>query len=390
MTAAELATVLAGVVAVGVLAETVRRHWARRGAAGAVGRRWLAAGMSCMALSLLADTRLSERTSRVLLGSAQGGELVSTVTVMGAAWCAGGFVRSLRGPGTSAARAAVALAICAAVEVTLGLVGALKQPGLGRVVFALVSGGYVAVWLVLLSRALHRATTRVGPELRRGLRLSRLGVVLGALALTTRAVGLVVLDAPVRSPVALLLAATALLVFAAGVSLADWTRGVRQWRNTRRRRRELWAVALLDRLVQPVWRDAASGREFAADTYRRVLRIRDAQLKLRPYVHPGVRPLTLRLAWRDGVSATRAAELAEAAELVTALEAFQRGQRYGGRRELGELHLGDDLQGGAVWSDDELPLLLGVATAVRRDPRVAQVRAWATQQVRGPDGRYVA
>ncbi|KAA5830202.1 MAB_1171c family putative transporter [Saccharopolyspora hirsuta] len=144
-----------------------------------------------------------------------------------------------------------------------------------------------------------------------------------------------------------------------------WLRAKRQLRQLRplwsRLAEELPQITLPTGMVAP-------NAQFAL--YRRVVEIRDAQLVLRPYVHPSVSAWAHRAAAEAGLDERAAHQTAEAACLVTALDAHAAGHRH--QPEPDESSA--PYRGVASDTTTEARWLIEVGRAAERSPIVAQVR----------------
>ncbi|MER7077459.1 hypothetical protein SAMN02982929_06532 [Saccharopolyspora kobensis] len=153
-----------------------------------------------------------------------------------------------------------------------------------------------------------------------------------------------------------------------------------------------WRAKRQSRLLGPLWNRLADelpqitlpagmvapNAQFAL--YRRVVEIRDAQLVLRPYVHPEVSAWARRAADEAGLDERAAHQTAEAACLVTALDAHAAGHRH--QPEPDETSA--PYRGVASDTRTEANWLIKVSRAAERSPIVAQVRDRARADLPDP------
>ncbi|MGF1430903.1 MAB_1171c family putative transporter, partial [Kitasatospora sp. LaBMicrA B282] len=192
-------------------------------------------------------------------------------------------------------------------------------------------------WCVALFAVLvHRAARELGPGvLRRGLRLSQLGAVLGVLWAAASVIPLVEAlttghqelaedgSAAATAVLCLTLALAGLSLPALTASLSRPVRQLRAWRQYRRIG-PLWSAlhAVHPQIVLPTRTGGTRNPEFAL--YRRVIEIRDGHLALRAHFHPDV-PAWVALAGAEQGLAAPDPALLEAAAIAAALESAAAG-----------------------------------------------------------------
>ncbi|GAA4614724.1 MAB_1171c family putative transporter [Saccharopolyspora hordei] len=168
-------------------------------------------------------------------------------------------------------------------------------------------------------------------------------------------------------------AAACVALVALGATMPVWgPRAVLPW--------TWWRAKHLDRRLRPLWSRVAeelpqitlpagamgSNAQFAL--YRRVVEVRDAQLVLRPYVHPEVSAWARRAAEDAGLDERAAHQTAEAACLVTALDAHAAGHRQDPDETSAPY------RGVASDTHTEARWLIEVGRAIERSPIVSEVR----------------
>ncbi|OXM44284.1 hypothetical protein CFP71_40740 [Amycolatopsis thailandensis] len=207
-----------------------------------------------------------------------------------------------------------------------------------------VYAGYLTWAMATFHRLGHRyfhapSTTIIA---RTGFRLTQLGLTCGYLWLLTRAIDVLALHTgwPIGAPLigATVLPGLCAALVALGVSFPEWmppllrTRAARCLLRPIAHLRVMVALALVSMLWRPLVRAVPGvvvnvtvcGR--TTMLYRRVIEIRDVQLRLAPYVHPDAQLVAAARSRREPAHEHSLA-LCEAAALATGLDAFRAQQR---------------------------------------------------------------
>lgn len=229
--------------------------------------------------------------------------------------------------------------------------------------------GWAEVTLGWFLRPYIARTTR--PWLRAGLRTVQVSTYFGVgwavSKIVASSVALAGGDPAVWDPVAGILAGICVLLMGVGATMPVWGPVVAApvvWLRTSwllRRLRPLWTrlsdavpqVKLPSRLIAP--------RNAQFTLYRRVVEVRDAQLVLRPYVHPDIGAWTRQAATEAGLDERRVHQLVEAAGLASALDAQASDHRYRTESDGSDTpfrDIGSDPQAEARW-------LIAVSDALR-------------------------
>ncbi|MER7012823.1 MAB_1171c family putative transporter [Saccharopolyspora sp. NPDC000359] len=249
----------------------------------------------------------------------------------------------------------------------------------------------VAAYLVVFSLYIGSATLAFGwflrsyisqtrrRWLRAGLRTIQAGCVASAAwaasKIAAAAVSVAGNQPGVLDPIGGACAAACVALVALGATMPVWGPRVVlpfAWLRAKHQLRQLsplWS-RLADEIPQITLPTAmvAPNTQFAL--YRRVVEIRDAQLVLRPYVHPEVSAWARRAAGEAGLDERAAHQTVEAACLVTALDAHTAGHRH--QPEPDESSA--PYRGVASDTRTEASWLIEVGRTAERSPIVAEVR----------------
>ncbi|MFK0249586.1 MAB_1171c family putative transporter [Amycolatopsis azurea] len=385
------------------IAAAVSKYLAARGS----GRPWTRARLFLILGLLLLGTALAlgaPATTRLTLSYEpvpNMTRLVGDVLAMGAACCL--LALSTMAPGrdphpyrriTSHAAALLAAALAMATlldaadtEPTAAFVSVYGGELLIDLYLA-VYAGYLTWGMVTFERLGRRyfhapSTTIIA---RTGFRLSRLGLHCGYLWLLTRAIDVLALHTgwPISTPpVAGVLPALCAALVAFGVTFPEWmppllrTRPAEQVLRLIAHLRVMMALALVSMLWRPLVRAVpdvvvdftSCGR--ATRLYRRVIEIRDVQLRLVPYVHPAAQFVAAARTRREP-NDEHSLALFEAAALATALEGYRMRQRHLGS----DCPMVDYVDHGRILATpfDEARHLAAVAVAFRFSRTIRFVR----------------
>lgn len=249
-----------------------------------------------------------------------------------------------------------------------------------QAIFLVYVQGALSRFLILMLKFRRKNTLR--PLLRVGLTLEMCGAGISLLWVTWNIVTMIVVvlgGQPVSSPAiaGALVAASTVLFVATGATWTGWASTVLATAT------RIWSHRTFGALG-PLWSELYEVGEMMilridADTpiglllYRRILEIRDAQLALRPYVHPSVRAWTTEAADKHKLGPARTAILIEAAELATALDGHRAAHRNG--LDTSKLAVPPTI---APSVPAEARTLVAVDKAMRNDPLVRGLRTRAT------------
>lgn len=222
--------------------------------------------------------------------------------------------------------------------------------------------------------------------LRAGLRTVQISTLFGVGWAVAKVVASVVAmsggDPTVWDPVSGGLAGVCVLLMAVGSTLPFWGRVIEV--------PVLWLRAsVLLRRLYPLWHPLATAvpqiklpplftsydARFAL--YRRVVEIRDAQLVLRPYVHPSLSIWTRQAAAEAGLTDRDVHQVVEAACLVAAVDAYVAEHRWRDSTEVTDTpyrELGSEPHAEAGW-------LIEVSRQVARSPIVREMRSRARAEL---------
>ncbi|WP_158892578.1 MAB_1171c family putative transporter [Amycolatopsis anabasis] len=390
---ADPASVVIYLAAAVAVAESVRKAVTNRGLRAELARSYVAAGLGAFGLALAAGAPATMRLSDGLFGVLNIAFLLNGLLAMLAMLCVAGFLRSMSAVKLRLRGAAAVLAVAAAAMVTLYLVDGTTRPEFGSSAdhhltshaYNLIYLTYMTVWLYLFVRKVRAIARRAERVIRWGLWIAVAGMLVGLAGLAWKLVltveDLIAPDAGLRpSAVSLTLAAIGTVLFAAGSAFAALARHLLERRDQMLSRRTHHAIEYLWHAVQPArppeLRDRHEGTP--PDLDHQAIRIRDAQLTLRPYIPTGIRELALQDARLRGMKPRDRAMFVEAVELGSALDAFDEGYRYASGD--GDVDARPDSSGLAAPAEDDIAWLAQLSRLLQKDLHVERLRQWAREQ----------
>ncbi|MER5394041.1 MAB_1171c family putative transporter [Saccharopolyspora sp. NPDC002686] len=279
------------------------------------------------------------------------GRLAANMLAVVAAVCVHGLLANLVHE-KAAARRAMRLQVLVAAVAAVCMVALMLAAGIPfhpEFLAAFADRPAVAAYLTVFSLYIGWATLAFGWFLRRyisqtdrrwlraGLRTIQAGCVASGIWAASKIAAafraLAGHQPGILDPIGGACAATCVALVAIGATMPVWGPRVAlpfAWLRAKRQAqqlRPLWnqLSAELPQIALPAGMIAPNA-QFAL--YRRVVEIRDAQLLLRPYVHPSASGWARRAAEEAGLDERAAHQTAEAARLVTALDAHAAGHRH--------------------------------------------------------------
>ncbi len=322
------------VAALVALSECVRKLVADRRMPAALSRDYLAFGLLFASVSLVAGAPATVRWSDLHTGILHFAYLIHCLMAMAAMVCMAGFLRTVTMT-TVRMRTTVALfTVCASALGALYVLFGTADPRFGAagrqlasLAFTMIYLGFMISWIVAFIRGAWRISRGTDAVVRVGVGLAVVGMGVGLLGLAWKAVAvletLARAEQAVRNPDFTLLAeACGTVLFAAGSGFAA---AVRRIEESRARARTEAIKRLWERL-RPVWSQSelCDGQD-ELDFRRQVVQIFDAWLILRSYADPVVQHVVATVIAERRLSARRMARVTAAAELRTALAAFENG-----------------------------------------------------------------